>query len=315
MLGVMALESPKHPSAGRKSSTTMKRTFFGFESTPTVSSNATPMTFYIMTHFNENSGDINVDINVDIAPDETETDEGRKCLFENTPPNYTSIMETECEDALVEKLEKQYGPYGFCDYIKAGMIFLIGSAGPLLLIIFFTGGPPSMIVMGSMYLNSCPLQPYIPIYLLVGGIFSTLSIIFVITIRLRFRRKDDQTFRRCDVTLLGISNFIHCFTISWFVAGCTWVYGIYEPSYDTAQLYCDKIVYLFSFWLLNSIFIAMGALLIFGLFILYKLPLKRGSSETPKPHPFLRSRYGFQKSSNLQICHDNQLSSYLLINT
>lgn len=48
--------------------------------------------------------------------------------------------------------------------------------------------------------------------------------------------------------------------------GCVWIYGTYEPdySYPTSANYCNYALYMFAFWVVNSMIIfGVIALLIF----------------------------------------------------
>ncbi len=51
-----------------------------------------------------------------------------------------------------------------------------------------------------------------------------------------------------------------CFIFSWFICGNVWVYKNYMPSFQPGSAdYCDRTLYLFSFWLITSLYIALGA--------------------------------------------------------
>lgn len=46
-----------------------------------------------------------------------------------------------------------------------------------------------------------------------------------------------------------------------FPSGCVWVYRIYEPNYvEGSHDYCDFTLYQFAFWLITSVYIAVGLL-------------------------------------------------------
>ncbi|XP_061675056.1 transmembrane protein 272-like [Syngnathoides biaculeatus] len=95
--------------------------------------------------------------------------------------------------------------------------------------------------LGAAHLALCPAQPRIPVYLLVLGVSSLLAL--------------SGTYCRCvwdagAVSTLGTActALLHIFTFCWFVAGSTWVYGAYPPSFTPgAPRYCHKITYNFAF--------------------------------------------------------------------
>ena len=59
-----------------------------------------------------------------------------------------------------------------------------------------------MIVIGSVYFHDCPAEPYIPIFLIVGGSFS----VFKVT-RGHDRISKNLNSRAADVICCGVSPF------------------------------------------------------------------------------------------------------------
>lgn len=81
------------------------------------------------------------------------------------------------------------------------------------------------------------------------------------------------------------SSLIYCFMLCWFFIGCYWIYSIYEPKYGKD---CDKTLYLFAFWLVTSVYLVVGVVLviIFCIFLIkicmfVIVRLRSGSTETP----------------------------------
>ncbi|XP_078516827.1 uncharacterized protein LOC144781726 [Lissotriton helveticus] len=92
----------------------------------------------------------------------------------------------------------------------------------------------SQIVLGSVYLGTCPLQRYIPIYCIVSG--STLLAMILISglgaIKpLRF--------------LLSFVGILGLFWLAWLIAGSIWTFPHYH---DYAR--CNRVIYLFTFSML-----------------------------------------------------------------
>ncbi|KAM7366309.1 hypothetical protein PAMP_015759 [Pampus punctatissimus] len=87
---------------------------------------------------------------------------------------------------------------------------------------------------GAVYLYDCPRQPYIPIYLLVKGVFSLLPSVVI-----RQTTTDNPGMYRGSA------------------GGNVWIYSIYEPNYNKTSMdpYCDKALYLFAFWSTNLTYI------------------------------------------------------------
>ncbi|KAM8881576.1 transmembrane protein 272-like [Synchiropus picturatus] len=94
------------------------------------------------------------------------------------------------------------------------------------------------IALGVSHLDECPAQPYIPIYLIVFGVFSILGRIISV---LPWTRQDSE--ESVSVSVKTMDTF-HC-----FFPGSYWIYSIYAPSYVAGSiLYCNRVLYLFAFW-------------------------------------------------------------------
>ncbi|XP_068569438.1 transmembrane protein 272-like [Cebidichthys violaceus] len=111
--------------------------------------------------------------------------------------------------------------------------------------------PIAQLVVGAVYQKDCPRQPYIPIYLLVMGVFSLLT--------------NMLSFLPCSASfgnlVKTLSFFVSLFIFCWFIAGNVWIYSIYEPNYNNTgsmDTYCNKTLYLFAFWTNNLFYILLG---------------------------------------------------------
>ncbi|XP_076138037.1 transmembrane protein 272-like isoform X2 [Alosa pseudoharengus] len=122
------------------------------------------------------------------------------------------------------------------------------------------------IVIGALYLDSCPIQRYIPIYLVVTGVF-TLSLVFLacrprhdIDISQDVDRLADEVPNVCICCICSVWHFIiSLFLLCWVIAGSVWIYSIYQPNYNPAEKnYCDKTAYLFASWITPLNFIVAG---------------------------------------------------------
>ncbi|KAK6323225.1 hypothetical protein J4Q44_G00055640 [Coregonus suidteri] len=95
----------------------------------------------------------------------------------------------------------------------------------------------------GMHLHDCPLQPYLPIYLLVIGVTSVASLL------LSYLNNTLETgflSLLCSFCIL----LLQLFNIGWFIRGSEWVYSIFPPNYDSnsGEKYCQRTIYLFAFW-------------------------------------------------------------------
>ncbi|KAM4536289.1 transmembrane protein 272-like [Odontesthes bonariensis] len=124
------------------------------------------------------------------------------------------------------------------------------------------------ISIGAVYLNDCPQQPYIPIYLIVVGVF---GLVLAVLSCLPFAPNLDGCIAcgACIVLNSLISSFLFC----WFIAGNVWIYSIYEPNYNknttNVDPYCDKTVYLFAFWTTTLVYILSGFYMFIGCYFFF----------------------------------------------
>uniref|UniRef100_A0A672GGR6 Uncharacterized protein n=1 Tax=Salarias fasciatus TaxID=181472 RepID=A0A672GGR6_SALFA len=120
----------------------------------------------------------------------------------------------------------------------------------------------------SVYLQDCPINHYIPIYLIVAGVFGL--VLGVVTSCLPSNPEGEEVApptlltRCCQFVYRLISLFLFC----WFITGNVWIYSIYQPDYNknTTNIdhYCDKTLYLFAFWTTNLVYIILGLSLVCG---------------------------------------------------
>ncbi|KAG8437857.1 hypothetical protein GDO86_008525, partial [Hymenochirus boettgeri] len=103
-----------------------------------------------------------------------------------------------------------------------------------------------MIAVGVIYKDDCPIQPYIPIFLIVTG---AIHIVTFITMLMRYL---------CETFSALIEGLIGIFSFAWFITGSVWVFSVYS-RYEGL---CDKNLYLFAFGILQFeyVVIALGLL-------------------------------------------------------
>uniref|UniRef100_A0A5G2R735 Transmembrane protein 272 n=1 Tax=Sus scrofa TaxID=9823 RepID=A0A5G2R735_PIG len=138
---------------------------------------------------------------------------------------------------------------------------IASSACFVFLLFAFLALPLSMAFTGMKFLEDCPLQPLIPLYLLEGGFFFTLKASLPLYDSTRMRRlpakaelidnddDDDQHPCRRD-THRYYAHLLSLFLFLWFILGNYWVFAIYPPDFlppfQQPQDYCDKTLYLFA---------------------------------------------------------------------
>ncbi|KAJ8401729.1 hypothetical protein AAFF_G00377000 [Aldrovandia affinis] len=123
--------------------------------------------------------------------------------------------------------------------------------------------PISQIVLGAIYLDKCPVEPRIPIYLVVSGVF-TISLLLMSCLPCARKREDGEKNTLSSICTMW-NSLVSLFLFCWFIAGNVWIYSIYAPNYDpTDPKYCDRTVYLFAFWITTLVYVLIAVLLAGG---------------------------------------------------
>ncbi|XP_053671298.1 uncharacterized protein LOC128721561 [Anopheles nili] len=175
------------------------------------------------------------------------------------PPSYDEAVDVEAPPPSYDSLfgrvrEARKSSRGILDFIVNIVILILGTLGCTIALGITIVIPVCMIVFGSIYLYDCPQGEYIPVYLLVGGGFGVLKQLLHLSTRVRSR--EEQELERLRQT--PTQTLINCFMLGWFIIGSFWIYQIYEPNYDPALgKYCNKSLYLFTFWLITSVYMML----------------------------------------------------------
>ncbi|XP_056601297.1 transmembrane protein 272-like isoform X1 [Triplophysa dalaica] len=150
---------------------------------------------------------------------------------------------------------------------------------PVLIIskLFVVVLPIAQVSIGGIHLNDCPKQPYIPIYLVVSGVFAL--VLGLLSCLPCTQEPEDGTQTPLSGLCTAWNSLVSLFLFCWFIAGNVWIYSIYQPSYtpDTDQ-YCNKTLYLFAFWTTTLVYIFLGMVFVGGCCMLFCMCLcGRGS--------------------------------------
>ncbi|XP_076468562.1 uncharacterized protein LOC143299238 isoform X2 [Babylonia areolata] len=184
----------------------------------------------------------------------------------STQPQLPSYQDVE-RDAPPPSYESLYGraraikaeSSGNLDFIKKIVLLLFGTIGFTVFLGVMLAIPIAMITMGAKYLHDCPAERYIPIYLVVGGVFGVIRNSITIVRRCCQKKEDEDDENKRKVHPL--ESFIDCFVFAWFIAGNVWVYrtkGEFNDTDVTADNYCDPTLYWFAFWMITAVYIIIG---------------------------------------------------------
>ncbi len=108
-------------------------------------------------------------------------------------------------------------------------------------------------VFGIQYLHDCPIQPRIPIYLLLQGavgllitVIHLLAIVYILYI-IKFKYQFIST-------IAIFTAFLGLFLFAWFLAGNIWTFSVFKRvqfiDQTNTNSYCNGNLYHAAFWLL-----------------------------------------------------------------
>ena len=132
------------------------------------------------------------------------------------------------------------------------------------------------VTTGIKYLDDCPKESMIPVYLLVGGGLGALKLMSLLYRQMKLRQLD-----RMEETETGYQAELHVsdstrysehaltfFMLIWFVFGNVWVFRIYKPEFDQPLLdpknWCDKRIYMFAVAQIGITYCLMAVIALFS---------------------------------------------------
>ena len=118
------------------------------------------------------------------------------------------------------------------------------------------------------YRKECPVEPFIPIYLIVAGSCGLLKATIMSCQKINEKDVEDteKDFMSSNEDLSNTSKFLdgllNVFMFTWFIAGNIWVYSHYKPN-ESPPLhnpldYCNPRLYWFAFWVVTVSYVIMG---------------------------------------------------------
>ncbi|CAF3525999.1 unnamed protein product [Rotaria socialis] len=107
------------------------------------------------------------------------------------------------------------------------------------------------------YLNDCPVQPNLPVYLLVVGamgLVRVLNLLWKLFRRRRMRKLEGIELDQEEETENNGSDFtdavLDLFLLAWFIVGQFWTWRVFMPSFEFGledpNNYCHRNVYIFT---------------------------------------------------------------------
>jgi hypothetical protein len=133
----------------------------------------------------------------------------------------------------------------------------------LVVLAITVGLPITMITIGAINLDNCEIERYIPIWLIVMGVFQMIETSF---------RSCYHGSRSDDDDNQASKDPLACFLFAWFIAGNVWVFSNwkdYSPEKtimnETNPHYCDDLTMKFSFGIIMTSYSLVAALILCGI--------------------------------------------------
>ncbi|XP_063414444.1 uncharacterized protein LOC134696533 [Mytilus trossulus] len=175
---------------------------------------------------------------------------GSVVLWKDTSePDFSfNLMSNLCE-AMVEA-------DGTCDFIQRAFLIVCGTWPVTVLTGVLMSMPIAMMIIGVKYLEDCPKERKLPIYLLVGGCFGTIKLTLMMCSQIRLLNDEDDEDYHDDNELATISRMANVgltiFLSIWFVFGNCWFFDIWIPNFRSPlhepKNWCDKTVFNFTYY-------------------------------------------------------------------
>ncbi|BFZ06602.1 hypothetical protein BsWGS_09641 [Bradybaena similaris] len=107
--------------------------------------------------------------------------------------------------------------------------------------------PISKIIIGAIFFDECPAEPFIPIYLVVGGTVACIRDIINMCVRATLT---DEKYYKYDVPITLLAFIYTMAEFGWFVYGSVYVFLLvdkFQWKDKSAKDYCSYMLYLYAF--------------------------------------------------------------------
>jgi len=175
------------------------------------------------------------------------------------PPSY---------DSLYGEFRQVDNPRGLAQFMVKVLGIVVGTVAAAIVLGVLNIIPLAMIVVGAININNCPIERYIPIWLIVFGascLFKTATNFFYRAKRSRSADGMQQQQQPQDnLNPNPFDGMLSCFLLVWFIVGAVWVYAVHDDVVYNPESanYCDQLTYQYSFVFIT----ASLALLFIGAF-------------------------------------------------
>lgn len=121
-------------------------------------------------------------------------------------------------------------------------------------------------ITGVQFLRDCPREPYIPVYMVVGGTLGCVKMAWLLWNQLYTRRIEVGSMNASSIGSKVASFALTTFLIVWFAMGNYWILRIKWPEYSATLFepnrWCHRTLYVFSLVHLVIIYSTFAAVIL-----------------------------------------------------
>jgi len=165
-----------------------------------------------------------------------------------------SGVKTPLKPRMPELKEVDKSPKGIFDYVNGLFGFLGRTIAFFIIVAVLSVIPIVMLAIGAAFRDRCPLNPNIPIYLIVCGTFGILKSVIQVINNVRIRKRVasgyDAVLKSTDPLKL-LDSLVSTFLFIWMICGSVWVFKEWKPNFNEKDIfYCNQTVYMTAFVIL-----------------------------------------------------------------
>ncbi|XP_011645508.1 uncharacterized protein LOC105432403 [Pogonomyrmex barbatus] len=158
---------------------------------------------------------------------------------------------------------------GICDFVFRALRVISKTMTFTICLTCLSTVPILMFIFGVQFIKDCPKEPYIPVYMLIGGVLGAVRMFWALYSQIYSRRPEILSVPAArphisPMKLLSIT--LSCFLVAWFVLGHYWILHIMWPEYELSlyapNKWCHKTLYIFSLVHLCVVYAVLFVILI-----------------------------------------------------
>ncbi|CAF1551358.1 unnamed protein product [Rotaria magnacalcarata] len=162
----------------------------------------------------------------------------------------------------------------YMEFVKKSFTIVTNTIIATALLVLLTVFQVILFFMGVKYLDDCPAQPNLPVYLLVVGsmgLVRVLNLLWKQFRRRRMRKLEGIELDQEEETDNNGSGFtdavLNLFLLAWFIVGQYWTWSAFKPHFEfgleNPEKYCHRNLYTFTLIHIGFVYVMFLAAIFF----------------------------------------------------